>query len=237
VIRALQPLSPGTYPTVDWDEGLWRQYIWAYYRLIEKVDAQIGQILNALKETGQDGNTVIVFSSDHGDGTASHRWNQKTLFYDEIARVPCIVRPPLCPGGGTADRHNLVSMNLDFFPTVFDYAELPVPDDLAGRSLRPLLDRRPGASGHDFVVSQNDLAPDYGVSGGVFGRMLRNDRFKYARYSTGENREQFFDLENDPGERHNLADDPEHAANLNYCRDLLDTWMRVKGDPFPGLET
>lgn len=237
VIRALQPLARGTYPTVDWDESRWRQYIWAYYRLIEKVDAQIGLILEELRRTGQESNTVVIFSSDHGDGNASHRWNQKTLFYDEIARVPMIVQPPFCPDAGGVDDRNLVSMNLDFFPTLFDYAELPVPDRLAGRSLRPILEKRPGAQGHDFVVSQNDLAPDYGVSGGVYGRMLREERFKYARYSTGEDREQLFDLEEDPGELHNLAYEREFAEKKQRCRDQLDTWMRENGDPFLERET
>lgn len=237
VIRALQPLAPGTYPTVDWGEGLWRQYIWAYYRLIEKVDAQIGLILDELRRSGQEDNTIVIFSSDHGDGTSSHRWNQKTLFYDEIARVPMIVQAPFCPDAGSIDRRNLVSMNLDFFPTLLDYADLPAPGELEGRSLRPILEKRPGARGHDFVVSQNDLAPDYGVSGGVYGRMLREARYKYARYSTGDDREQLFDLEADPGELHNLADEAESAVAKQRCRDLLDTWMRENGDPFPGLET
>ena len=231
-IRALQSLSRGTYPTVEWGEDLWRQYIWAYYRLIEKVDARIGMILDTLTASGKDRNTLVVFSSDHGDGTSSHRWNQKTLFYEEIARVPLIVRPPAGLERGWVDDRDLVSMNLDFFPTVFDYVEIPIPEALAGRSLRPILEERPGARGHDFVISQNDLAPDYGVSGGVFGRMIRFDRFKYTRFSTGEDREQLFDLDNDPGETRNLAYEPEFAGEKKRCRDRLDTWMQENGDPF-----
>jgi arylsulfatase A-like enzyme len=235
-IRALQPLSRGTYPTVEWGEDLWRHYIWAYYRLIEKVDAQIGAILDELKRSGEDRRTVIIFSSDHGDGAASHHWNQKTLFYEEIAGVPMVVRPPFCPRSGSSDSQNLVSMNLDFFPTVLDYAEAPIPDCLPGRSLRPILEARPGAKGHDFVISQNDLAPDYGVSGGVYGRMLREERFKYARYSTGDDREQLFDLDNDPGELRNLAYETDFAAGRQRCRNQLDTWMQETNDPFPALE-
>jgi len=231
-IRALQALAAGTYPTVDWGEDLWRQYIWAYQRLIEKVDARIGMILDELKRSDQDRNTVVVFSSDHGDGSGSHHWNQKTLFYEEIAGVPMIVRPPFCPGSGGSDRRNLVSMNLDFFPTVLDYAEVPIPDGLSGRSLRPILEARPGAGGHEFVISQNDLAPDYGVSGRVFGRMIRGERFKYARYSAGDDREQLFDLDDDPGETRNLAYEPVFAEEKRRCRDQLDTWMREFNDPF-----
>ncbi|MEZ5277910.1 MAG: sulfatase-like hydrolase/transferase [Opitutaceae bacterium] len=236
VIRDAQRLAPSLYPTVDWGEDLWRQYLWAYYRLVEQVDTGIGQILSELQRSGQDRNTVILFSSDHGDGAASHRWNQKTLFYEEVARVPFIIRPPSCNLAGSVDTRNLVSMNLDFFPTVLDYAGLPIPEGLTGRSLRPVLEGQPGAKGHDFVVSEADLAPEYGVTGGVYGRMIRDARFKYGRFSTGTDREQLFDLEADPGETRNLAYEAEYAARKQQCRDRLDQWMEERFDPFPGLE-
>ncbi|MEX2382096.1 MAG: sulfatase-like hydrolase/transferase, partial [Opitutales bacterium] len=89
-----EPGNAGAYPTRNWggpEDGRWRQYLWAYYRMLEKVDTQIGKVLQTLRETGQEENTVIVFFSDHGDGMGAHRWNQKTLFYEESARVPFIV--------------------------------------------------------------------------------------------------------------------------------------------------
>ena len=236
VIREAQRRAPGLYPTVDWGEDLWRQYLWAYCRLVEKVDAGIGLVLDGLRRSGRARNTLVICSSDHGDGAASHRWNQKTLFYEEVARVPLIIRPPAGKRAGSCDDRNLVSMNLDFFPTVFDYAGVPVPPGLAGRSLRPILEDQPGARGHDFVISQADLAPEYGVTGGVHGRMIREERFKYTRFSTGEDREQLFDLEIDPGETRNLAEIPQFAADKQRCKELLGTWMRETRDPFPAQE-
>ena len=234
VIRELQSLaSARTYPTQGWDEAKWRQYLWGYYRLIEKVDAQIGQVLATLKAVGADGNTLILFSSDHGDGAAAHSWNQKTLFYDECARVPFVVRPP---GGGMIgrrDARNLVNATLDFFPTVFDYAGIPWDQNLAGRSVRSLVENQAGATGHSFVISQNDLAPDYGKSGGVRGRMLRSTRYKYVRYSSGLNNEQLFDLDLDPGEMRDLKHDPAHALVLRGHREQLDAWMQRAGDQMP----
>jgi choline-sulfatase len=233
VIRRLKVLAPKTYPTANWTADAWRQYLWVYYRLTERVDSQIGEILRTLRETGQDQNTLIVFSSDHGDGAAAHQWNQKLLFYEETARVPFIVRPPGLVRAGRRDRVNLVNMNLDFFPTALDYAGIPVPADLTGRSVRPLVEGAPHAAGHAFTVSQSDLAPNATESGGVFGRMLRSARFKNIRYSEGAHAEQLFDLERDPGEMNNLAGDPATKPAVEEHRQLLAAWLARHRDPFP----
>jgi choline-sulfatase len=232
VIRRLAEAAPTTYPTVHWPEGNWRQYLWAYYRLIELVDSRIGLILQTLRDAGLDENTVVIFASDHGDGTAAHHWGQKTLFYEEVVGVPFIVRPPRCARAGARDASSLVSMNLDFFPTVFDYAGIAAPSRLPGRSVRPLVDGSPGASGHDFIIGQDDLAPQ-DRSGGVYGRMVRTGRHKYIRFSAGRRREQFFDLALDPGEMSDLTDDPAHREELERHRAILDRWMEREGDPFP----
>jgi choline-sulfatase len=79
------------FPVGDFTDDKWRQYRWAYYRLIEKVDRHVGTLLEALRETGQQENTLVVFLSDHGECHGVHRWNQKTVFYDEAARVPFII--------------------------------------------------------------------------------------------------------------------------------------------------
>jgi len=233
VIRQLAAADPRTYPTPHWPEGNWRQYLWAYHRLIELVDARIGQVLQSLRDAGQDENTVVIFASDHGDGTAAHHWGQKTIFYEEVVGIPFIVRPPRCARAGVRDASNLVSMNLDFFPTVFDYAGIAAPAGLPGRSVRPLVEGRPGAAGHEFVIGQNDLAPVDQKSGGVYGRMVRTPRHKYIRYSAGQRREQFFDLALDPGEMNDLTGDTAQREELARHRAILDQWMKREGDPFP----
>ncbi len=237
VVRQLQAAAPRTYPTKGWDEGTWRQYLWAYYRLVNRTDAQIGAILSILRETGVYDDTLIVFSSDHGDGAGSHGWNQKTLFYEECARVPFIVRPPrgLPNRAGQRDRSNMVSLNLDFFPTVYDYAGLPAPAGLAGQSVRPLVEGRSGAKGHVYLIGQNSLSPRYEHDGGVYGRMLLTERYKYIRFSAGETTEQVFDLQDDPGELNDLTLDPAAASLVVQLREQLEDWMQEHGDPFLNL--
>lgn len=226
------PKNKRTYPSIGWTEEQWRKYRWAYARLTELVDHQIGKLLELLKVSGHEDNTVIIFTSDHGDGNASHQWNQKTLFYDESARVPFIVMDPRVEGGEQHDHEHLVSFGLDLFPTIFDYAGVEQPAHLQGCSARP--DRSSGAlDARDHVVSENDLTFQYGYSGGVYGRMIRTDRYKYVCYSEGTSHEQLFDMDTDPGEMKNLVADPAHETDLEHCRQLLRDYITRTDDFFP----
>ena len=112
--------ASSTFPVGDFGEKEWREYIWAYYRKIEGVDKRIGRVLDALRESGQEDDTVVLFTSDHGDCQGAHRWNQKTVFYEESARVAFIIS---CKGltSGTVSR-DLVHTGVDLLPTLCDYA-------------------------------------------------------------------------------------------------------------------
>ncbi len=230
VVRSIQARHAPGYPTTGWAPERWRQYRWAYYRLVEKVDAQIGRFLEVLRAQGLADNTLIVFSSDHGDGNAAHRWNQKQVLYDESARVPLIV----CLPGTTAGRvdRSLVNAGLDLYPTLCDYARLPLPGHLRGRSLRPLLEQTQPAAWRNELVCETEFANNAGGMG-ITGRALRTQRYKYICYSQGQRREQLFDLEKDPGETLNLAAVPEMAAVLQDHRRRLADWCRQTADRFP----
>ncbi|MCB1122738.1 MAG: sulfatase-like hydrolase/transferase, partial [Verrucomicrobiae bacterium] len=205
VIRIHQaiPTNSRTYPSINWDDETWRIYRWAYARLVELVDFQIGKVLELLNVYGVEENTVILFTSDHGDGNGAHCWNQKTLLYEETAGIPFMITDLRNPRDSEVNRERLVSMGLDLFPTIFDYAGISSPAGLMGLSARPETIRSGPA--HDYIVAENDLHPEYGRSGGVYGRMIRTANFKYVCYSEGKHHEQLFDLENDPGEMNNLV--------------------------------
>jgi len=220
------------YPTLDWDDGKWRQYLWGYYRLVEKVDAQIGQVLGALRTSGLEDQTLVVFACDHGDGAAAHHWNQKQILYDEVVRVPLIITQKGATLHGSVDREHLVSTGIDFLPTVLDFANLPIPRVLPGKSLKLLVTGQPIPSWRDHLITETGFSRNAGHSG-VFGRMVRSDRFKYIVYSEGENPEQLFDMQTDPGEMKNLAGDPNHRAVLEDHRHKLKAWMVQTNDAFP----
>ena len=86
--RANDPAKGG------WDDQQWRFYRWSYYRHVEMVDGEVGRILQALEDTGQDQNTLILFTSDHGEGLGHHQMVRKSSPYDEASKVPMLVSLP-----------------------------------------------------------------------------------------------------------------------------------------------
>lgn len=236
IIREHKSWMAGTYPSTDWSDDLWRQYRWGLNRLTELVDSHIHTLLKTLRSEGLMENTLIVLVSDHGDGNGAHKWNQKTLLYEEPARVPCILSGPGIAAPGRTDGAHLISTGLDLVPTFCDYAKIDPPKGLRGRSLRPLVEGRP-IEWRNQVVAECDLYRRYGQSGGVYGRMLRTVRYKYVAYSAGKIREQLFDMQNDPGEMNNLVVDPAFASILQDHRNRLADWIKETNDFFvvPGV--
>lgn len=223
------------YPTRNWEyeDGRWRQYLWGYYRMVELVDTYIGRLLDVLHESEQIENTVIVLTSDHGDGLGSHCWNQKTIFYDEISRIPFIV----CWQGRTKpcgrDRHHLINVGTDLFPTLFEFAGIHKPERLRGLSAVPFALGQNEAPTHQYIVSENNLHSGGGHPTDVHGRMLRSARYKYVRYNQGNPTEQLFDLELDPGETRDLTVTNEVPQVLAEHRRMLDEYILTTGDNFP----
>ncbi len=230
-LRAIQTQAPRIYPTLEWQPDRWRQYRWAYYRLVEMVDAEIGRLLDTLRRSGDLDHTLIVFASDHGDGAGAHRWNQKQVLYEQPARVPFIVSYKGVTRPGHVDRTHLVSSGMDLIPTLCDYAGIAAPPGLDGLSVRPLAEGRTPKTWRDFVVSETTFC-NSGEGLELSGRMLRTERYKYIVYSTGTVREQLFDMERDPGETVNLAVKPQHKAILADHRRRLAAWCRQTNDPF-----
>lgn len=231
ILREFQRENPGIGCALNWDETKIRQFRWGYNRLVEMVDADIGRVLDALRDHGLWDNTLVVFTSDHGDGQGAHHWNQKWCHYDESSRVPFIVVDPRRKRAGEVETHP-VSSTLDLYPTLCEYAGVEPPDDVRGRSVRPLidgqpLDRRAVASETTFSTwgkLHEDAWPK--------ARMIRTPRYKYIAFDSGAPREQLFALETDPGEKNNLAADPDHADVLAEHRQHLRAWIEETNDTF-----
>jgi arylsulfatase A-like enzyme len=217
------------YPTRDWDDLRWRQYLWGYYRLVELVDSQIGAVLDVLQASGKADETLVIFTADHGDGAGHHHWYQKQVLYDEVVRVPFIVAGPCVARLGTVDRGNLMSA-IDIPPTILDYAGADRPDHVEGRSLRPLLETGEWTP-NPYVVSETLFGTGTDIVGWA-GRMVRTRRYKYTVYNHGEIREQLNDMKSDAGEMVNLAMDPERQVILQKHRDYLSEWCEQTGDAF-----
>ena len=204
----------GTF-TWDWDEQTWRKYLNAYYRLTEHVDLQVGRVMAALHAAGMADSTLVVMTSDHGEGMAAHRWVVKLGLYEEPVKVPLILSQPGVIKRSTVDRQHLTS-GIDVLPTMCDYAGIECPE-VTGISLRKTVERTEKTV-REFVLSE--LYPDTKNLERV-GRMVRSSRFKYVAYSEGARAEQLFDLQRDSGEQRNLATKLEYASELKKHRELF----------------
>ena len=191
-----------------------------YYAMIAQIDDQFARILQVLDETGQRDNTVILFTSDHGETLGDHGLMYKGCrFYEGLVRVPLIFSwPGRFQAGVRSDA--LVEL-LDMTATIVDLAGLEQPEYMQGRSLLPIL-RGEALTDHlrDFVRCEyfDALDPYFTGGQGVFATMYRDRRYKLSVYH-GHEIGELYDLENDPWEFDNLWDDPAHRelkADLIY---------------------
>jgi choline-sulfatase len=220
------------FPVSGFSDDKWRQYIWSYYRMIEKVDGEIGKILKLLRESGLDKNTIVVFLSDHGDCQGAHRWNQKTVFFEEAVKVPFIISyKGIKPGKSDY----LVQTGIDLKPTLCDLAGITLTEKTYGTSLKQIITGGTPRKERKYIVVSNKMIQGDSINGykpEPEGRMLRTERFKYWILNEGKQRETLYDIENDPGEMINLAGNPEYDNVLRKCRQELSEWAEKSNDPF-----
>ena len=191
----------------NFTENDWRMHRWAYCRLTELVDKQIQAILDALKESGAENNTLVIFSSDHGDMDAAHRMEHKTALYEESANIPFMMMWKGHVPEGKVDTTHLVSNGLDLLPTVCDYAGIKGVADPRGKSLRPLFEGKNAAWRKTLGVETE------------IGRMVvSQDKFKYIKYDAVGIEEQLLDLNLDPYEMTQFTNAPEDHAKLIELR-------------------
>jgi arylsulfatase A-like enzyme len=224
-VRFEKQAAQSVYGTGAYTPEEWRLYRAAYRRLVERADAYLGRLLDALDETGLAESTLVVFTSDHGDGDGAHQWNQKTALFEECVRVPLLVRGPgVVPGA----RSELVSVGLDLLPTLLAAASASVPNGIIGRPL-PLAEAGGCASSGDRVIAV-ETRFERADPPLTRGRSVYRGDYKYTVYSWGRHREQLNDLRADPGEQRNLAvesafdgvrDEMRHAL-LQWCLETED---------------
>jgi arylsulfatase A-like enzyme len=199
-----------------------------YYAYVEQLDAQLGRILAALQETGQADNTLVVFTTDHGDMVGAHRmWIKGWIPYEECYRVPLMVRWPgvIQPGSRTS---HLVQTH-DLAHTYVEAAraqKLPYPD---GRALQPLF-QNPNRSDWDDQI----LCAYYGGEFLYTQRIAITQRFKYV--FNGFDIDELYDLEKDPEEMHNAVSDPRYHAEADDMRARLYALMAKFEDPYGDVQ-
>ena len=182
-----------------------------YYAMIKQIDDQFQRIVDELDATGQLENTVIIFTSDHGEALGDHGLLEKGCrFYEGLVRVPLIFSCPARFLKGV-QRQSLVEL-LDLTATLVELAGLPQPEYMQGRSLISLLSDENAEDHHrDFVRCEyfDALDPFFTGGDGAFATMYRNQKYKLSVYH-GQCLGELYDLENDPWEFNDLWNDPDH---------------------------
>ena len=224
VLRFEQNQDYKLYPTTSYGPDHWRRYRNAYYRLTEAVDAEIGKILDEVTRQGLWKNTVIIFTSDHGDGNGAHQWNQKTALYEEVVGVPMIV---CLPGGRNAGTVTdaLVHNGIDLMPSICEWTGAPLPAGRCGVSYVDVVEK--GTSGQDFIVTETN----FNQTAGTLGWMVRTPQYKYVLYDKGQYREQLFDMSEDRSEMRNLAVESKYRNVLLEHRAILENWLKTTPGP------
>jgi len=200
----------------------YQRYMQDYLRCIASVDDNVGRLLDYLDKEGLRENTIVIYTSDQGFFLGEHGWFDKRFMYEESIRMPFLVRWPGVAGAGTVQ--DALAINPDFAPTFMAAAGLPVPADMQGRSLIPLIKgERPADWRTSFYYryyddpSEHNTRAHYGV---------RTDSHKLIYYWRKDQWE-MYDLVNDPSELKNLYSDP---AQKEVVARLKTELYRLKKD-------
>lgn len=192
-------------------EGLVKKH----YAATVGFDENIGRVLKVLEQSGKLDDTVVIVTADHGYFLGEWHFMDKRLMHEPSIRVPLLVRyPSMIKPGLLNDR---MALNLDLAPTILDLAGVKVPSAMQGSSLVPLLEGNQAAPWRSEWFYAFYEYPGYNMV--PKNRGIRTERYKLIEYWE-ENPKQYelYDLENDPGERHNLYGEAEYA---NLTQDLL----------------
>lgn len=203
----------------------WAKLISAYYGEISLIDAEVGRVLDHLDATGLAEDTLVIWTSDHGDTIGAHGiCNKDYTMYEEIYRIPLLVRWPGVVDAGT-ECDDFVHHFLDICGTVMDITGTPLPQPFHGRSLVPLL------KGEDAPEDWPDSAYSefHGSHMGLYTmRLLTTDRWAYVYHSNDI--DELYDRKADPWQMTNLAASPDHAEVLDGLKRRMVAWMKETND-------
>jgi len=205
-------------------EWKYQRYMHDYLATVQSVDESVGELIRWLKANGLYENTLIVYTSDQGFYTGEHGWFDKRFMYEESLLTPLIIHNP------AESKHNAVCnslvQNIDFAPTLLDMAGVPIPSDMQGISLKPLL-HDPTAKVRDAVYYQYFEFPAEHSVKRHYG--IRTERYKLIHFYYDEDSWEFYDLTKDPDEMHNLIHDKRSQNTIKSLRkQLLDLRKKYK---------
>lgn len=209
-----------------WDDAQWDLNNWMYLRLIESVDFQIGRAITALEKSGLLENTIVIFTSDHGDMHGAHGLTLKNVMFEECQRIPFIFAGKGIKAA-VSDKTTLVCNGLDFLPTICDLIGVDAPKDLPGISLKPYLNASKNKPQRKFIITES-----------YNSYQINDGRYKYTVYELPNNPELLTDILVNPGETINYSRDPKYLKILSQLKKSLMTNLSSRGlTPLPTNRT
>jgi arylsulfatase A-like enzyme len=205
-----------------WTDLQFRDYIQRYWGYCSFVDVQVSKLLEALERNGQADDTLVLFTSDHGDMIGGHGFIYKMggCGYDELFRVPLVMR---CPGKLAADMtFDQLFSSIDLLPTVCELLDIEPPEVLDGRSAYPTL-RDPGATHRETAVCTSMEETMVVLAG----------EWKYVLHFDPSDRDELYNLAADPGELLNRAPDPGMREQVTSMRKHICDWIDETNYPYP----
>lgn len=197
-----------------------------YYAQTRSIDRTLGRLLSALDSQGAAGNTIVVFTSDHGEMFGAQGRQAKNIFYDEAVRIPFLIRWPghLKPGVSDACFNSP-----DIMPTLLSLLGLPVPRTVEGSDFSRHINGQSARTPEAAILQ--GMGTTAAWKDGTEWRALRDGRYTYATYYA-DSQELLFDNQADPFQTRNLASERDHRSRLQHYREQMRRWMREHNDTF-----
>ena len=194
----------------------YQRYIKDYLRCIASVDDNVGRVLDYLEKEGLDKNTLIIYTSDQGFYLGEHGWYDKRFMYEESYRMPMLMQFPSKIKKGSTSKALL--MNLDFAPTMLEFAGLPIPQDMQGKSFQNIANSGIGKL-RDAVYYHYFEFPGVHAVKRHYG--IRTNRYKLIHYYHDVDEWELFDLENDPQEMKNIYGEENSKKIIEDMKEQL----------------
>ena len=209
----------------DLDMWKYNRFLKDYLRCIKSVDDGVGELLDYLDKSGLADNTVVIYTSDQGFYLGEHGWFDKRFMYKESFRTPLLVRYPKEIKPGT--KIDKLVQNLDFAPTILDYAGVKEPEDMQGESFRNLMSGKTEKF-RDFAYYTYYEFPAVHMAKRHYG--VATQRYKLMHFYYDIDEWELYDLEKDPSELNNVYNDPAYADVQEMMHKKLDYARNYYGD-------
>ena len=214
------------------NEAEYRRIQASYYGLVTLMDTAVGKILDAIDDAGIAENTVVVFTSEHGDQMGDHNIFQKIVMYEQSVKVPCLIRVPWLDNRHVPGRYS----HIDTIPTLLDLMGIDIPDHLQGNSKAEKLRNGETLEDNDIFLDWNGRSIDQKFPLSELERMreiphrciITGDGWK-LNLSVGDQSE-LYDLNTDPYEQTNCYDDPAYSARVLELAKKLRNWQLETND-------